>query len=377
MTVYEQMPSIGRKFLMAGKSGLNITHTEDQSTFLSRFHDARIADIVRRFGGAAAVRAWMTGLGIEEHVGSSGRVFPKVMKASPLLRAWLERLSDQGVELQTRHRLARWDGGSRLELDTPDGRRVVEADRIIFAAGGGSWRRLGSDGAWTDLFRRAGVATNDFWPANVGLLVPWSEHMTERFEGAPLKNVALRAANGTTTRGECVVTARGLESGAVYPLSHQYAEASSESLMVLTVDLLPGRDEADIVRRLARQNPKQSLSNRLRKGVRIEGVKAALLREGIATDDIRTNEAVARRIKALPLKITGTAPLDEAISTRGGVPWDVLTDDLTLKNAPGVACAGEMIDWDAPTGGYLLTACLATGWLAGITQSEPGRGPER
>ncbi|GGY54590.1 TIGR03862 family flavoprotein [Parvularcula lutaonensis] len=363
VAVYDQMPSPARKFLMAGKSGLNITHTEEPQHFLERYRDARIADIVRDFGGADAVRGWMTGLGIAETVGSTGRVFPKMMKASPLLRAWLARLEGEGVEIWRKHRLTGWNGAKALTFETPDGVETVEADAVIFAAGGGSWRRLGSDGAWAEIFASAGIEVAPFRPSNVGLLVPWSEHMLERFEGAPVKNVRITAPNGEESRGEFVITKRGIESGGIYPVSRAVDEAGGD--VSLLIDLVPDRNAQEIAERLSRQNPKQSLSNRLRKAVKIAGVKAALFREGVPREVLTDDAAIAAALKAVPLSVSGTVPLDEAISTRGGVPWEALNPHLMLKDAPGVYCAGEMIDWDAPTGGYLLTACLATGWLAG------------
>ncbi len=364
VAVFDQMPSLGRKFLMAGKSGLNITHTEEPERFLARYDEDRLRTIVAGFGGAERVRAYMAELGIEEHLGSTGRVFPSAMKSSPLLRAWLARLGDRGVTFHTRHRLAVWSE-TGLTFQTPAGEKRVEADRIIFAAGGGSWRRLGSDGAWTEAFTARGIALRPFQPSNGGFLVPWSEHLLERFEGAPVKNIRLTAPGGETTRGEFVLTRRGIESGGVYALSAPLVGALADGPVTLTLDLLPGKSDMQIAERLRGQNPKQSLSNRLRKGLRLTGVKAALVREGASKEELATPEALADRIKAVPITITAPAPIDEAISTRGGVPWGELTDDLMLEKCPGTYCAGEMIDWDAPTGGYLLTACLATGWKAG------------
>ena len=360
VTIYDQMPSVARKFLMAGKSGLNITHTEEQSAFLGRYgDDPRVRLLVEGFGGDA-VRRIMAELGIPEHIGTTGRVFPSMMKASPLLRAWLSRLADRGVEVRTRHRLNAWDGARQLTFTSPEGDHRTEPDAIIFACGGGSWRRLGSDGAWAEVFASADRQVRPFRPSNVGLVVDWSPIMVERFEGAPLKNVRFTSPDGEQSRGEAVITKRGLESGGIYPLA-----ASLENGGTLTIDLVPGRTETAIAERLFKQKKGQSLSNSLRKAVKVEGLKAALLREGANPEDLRDAGKVAARLKALPLTIKGTVPLDEAISTRGGVPWTMLDEDLMLKGAPGVFCAGEMIDWDAPTGGYLITACLATGERAG------------
>lgn len=360
VTIYDQMPSVARKFLMAGKSGLNITHTDEKPAFLDRYgDDPRIRLLVEGFG-SDAVRRFMAELGIPEHIGSTGRVFPRMMKASPLLRAWLARLAGRGVEVRPRHRLISWDGARRLTFDTPEGEQIVEPDSIVFACGGGSWRRLGSDGSWTVLFESADRKVRPFRPSNVGLMVRWSSLLIERYEGAPLKNVRFTAPNGEQSRGEAVITNRGLESGGIYPLASILEQGG-----ILTIDLLPGRTEVSIAERLFKQRKGQSLSNSLRKAVKVEGLKAALLREGAIAEDLRDAAKIAARLKALPLRVEGTVPLDEAISTRGGVPWPMLDEDLMLKGAPGVYCAGEMIDWDAPTGGYLITACLATGERAG------------
>ncbi|MEM1380259.1 MAG: TIGR03862 family flavoprotein [Pseudomonadota bacterium] len=362
VTIYDQMPSLARKFLMAGKSGLNITHTEEKARFLARYgDDPRVKAIVDAFD-ADAVRAFMAELGIAEHIGSTGRVFPVMMKASPLLRAWLKRLGERRVEVRTKHRLAGWNGATSLTFQTPEGEVTVAADAIVFACGGGSWRRLGSDGLWTEQFAKAGITPLPFAASNVGLRADWSEILKERFAGAPLKNVRFIAPDGTASRGEAVITERGLESGGIYPLAKRFEDGGT-----LTIDLKPDTRIEQLTARLAKQKPGQSLSNRLRKGAQLEGVKAALFREGPTHSDTTSPEAIATRIKALPIQITGTVPLDEAISTRGGVPWSALDERLMLKDAPSAYCAGEMIDWDAPTGGYLLTACLATGWLAGKT----------
>jgi len=360
VTIYDQMPSVARKFLMAGKSGLNITHTEGQQAFLERYgDDPRIKLLVEGFG-ATDVRQFMADLGIPEHIGSTGRVFPSMMKASPLLRAWLTRLGERGVEVRTRHKLIKWDGARSLSFATPNGDVTAAPDAVVFAFGGGSWRRLGSDGVWTQLFASVDRRAKPFRPSNVGLMVDWSDVLLDRFEGAPLKNVRFTAPDGERSRGEAVITKRGLESGGIYPLA-----PSLENGGVLTIDLLPDRTEIAIAERLFKQKKGQSLSNSLRKAVKVEGLKAALLREGATWEELKDMGRVAARLKALPLHVEGTVPLDEAISTRGGVPWTMLDDDLMLKGAPGVFCAGEMIDWDAPTGGYLLTACLATGERAG------------
>jgi len=363
--IYDAMPSFGRKFLMAGKSGLNISHAEDRDVFLSRYRgDARLKDMVRAFGPAEIVD-WMEGLGIAAHTGPTGRVFPEMMKASPLLRAWLVRLQEAGAVLHARHRWQGWDEGGALVFGTPDGEVTARPDATILALGGASWKRLGSDGAWATLLAAKGIGVASFGPSNCGFLVDWSDHMREKFSGTPVKAVRL-SADGMETRSECVITQRGVESGGIYTLSAALVDAlSRDGVATLFADLLPDMAVPAVVAKLERPRGKQSMSNHLRKSLGISGVKLALLHEaarGVLPDHKVT---LARLIKAVPIKITGTAPLDEAISTTGGVAWDVLDNALMLRELSGVFCAGEMIDWDAPTGGYLITACMATGKAAG------------
>jgi uncharacterized flavoprotein (TIGR03862 family) len=368
--IYDAMPSAGRKFLMAGKSGLNITHSEDEAMFRTRYHapDQRLAGMVEVFGPAEIVK-WMAGLGVQVHVGSSGRVFPGGMKASPLLRRWLARLGETGAQLHTRHRWTGWNADGALTFETMTGRATAKPDSVVLALGGASWKRLGSDGAWADILARRGVALEPFAPSNCGFIVSWSDRMRAH-EGAPVKSVVL-SVHGQYVRGDFVITRAGIESGAVYPLAAALRrDIAADGRAVLTIDLLPEADEAALAARLAAAHPKDSLSNRLRKAVKIDGVKAALLHEVTKGAAPRGPEALARLLKALPLTLTGTAPLDTAISTAGGVPWIALDDSLMLKALPGVFCAGEMIAWDAPTGGYLLTACLATGRVAGRAASR-------
>ena len=365
VNIYDAMPSAGRKFLMAGKSGLNITHSEDEAQFRQRYDapDARLAAMVEQFGPSQIVK-WMAGLGIEAHVGSSGRVFPIGMKASPLLRRWLARLGEAGAELHTRHRWTGWNSTGALIFGNMTGRVAVEADAVILALGGASWKRLGSDGAWADLLAKRGVALEAFAPSNCGFVADWSVKMAAQ-EGAPVKGILL-SAHGQIVRGDFVITKTGIESGAVYPLAAALLrDLARKRQAILTIDLLPETDEALLTARLAAQYPKDSLSNRLRKAARIDGAKAALLFEVTKGAPPRAAADLARLLKALPLTLTGTAPMDTAISTAGGVSWNALDDGLMLKALPGVYCAGEMIAWDAPTGGYLLTACLATGRAAG------------
>jgi len=363
--IYDAMPSAGRKFLMAGKSGLNITHSEDEALFRRRYEapDARLSAMVEAFGPKEII-GWMAGLGIAAHTGSSGRVFPIGMKASPLLRRWLARLGEAGASLHTQHRWTGWDVGGALIFETMTGRLTARADATVLALGGASWKRLGSDGAWAEILAKKGVALEPFAASNCGFITQWSERMRAH-EGAPVKGVRL-SAHGQFVRGDFVITQSGIESGAVYPLAAALRrDITADGRAVLTIDLLPEAEEAALAARLAAAHPKDSLSNRLRKAVRLDGVKAALLNEVTKGAAPREPEALARLIKALPLILTGTAPMDTAISTAGGVPWDALDDGLMLKALPGVYCAGEMIAWDAPTGGYLLTACLATGRVVG------------
>ena len=370
--IYDAMASFGRKFLMAGKSGLNISHAEDQALFLRRYicADPRLAQMVAEFG-ADEVVAWMRGLGIAAHTGPSGRIFPRAMKASPLLRAWLARLGDGGAVMHTRHRWQGWDSASDLVFDTPDGLKKVAPAAMVLALGGASWKRLGADGAWAQMLTDKGVKTIPFQPSNCGFTVAWSDHIKRKFAGAPVKSVRLSAVNGQSTRSEFVITRYGVESGGVYTLSAALREDLAErGAATLTLDLLPDLDAGEVLARLTRPGGKRSLSNHLRKVLGLNAVKLALIYEIVSAEDQHDPAALARLIKALPLAITGTAPLDQAISVAGGISWEGLDDALMLRAMPGVFCAGEMLDWDAPTGGYLITACLATGQVAGAGAAQ-------
>ncbi|RIJ16174.1 TIGR03862 family flavoprotein [Henriciella mobilis] len=364
--IYEAMPSAGRKVLMAGKSGLNISHTGSQKDFAAQYqdHDGRLRGCLKAFGPEAVVQ-WMDGLGMPAHTGPTGRIFPQSMKASPLLRAWLRRLQGRGARLHLKHRWAGWDAWGALVFTAPEGQVVIRPAATVFALGGGSWRRLGSDGEWTAPFAEAGIPVTRFRPSNCGFLVDWSDRMRDAFAGAPVKGVRLSAA-GRETREELTITARGVESGGVYTLSAPLRDAiETEGSATLWLDLLPDLEASEIARRLAAAPAKQSLSNRLRKALNLTGVKAALLFECADRAALKQPEDAAKAIKALPMRLTGTAPLDEAISTAGGVAWDALDTNFMLTGKPGHFCAGEMIAWDAPTGGYLITACMATGRAAG------------
>ena len=356
--VAEAMPSVGRKLLMAGKSGLNLTRAEESERFVGRFADGSEAFLkaVRDFGPEAVV-AWAEGLEQPVFTGTTGRVFPEAMKASPLLRAWLQRLSGLGVTVGTRMRWTGWEGEAwRFEI--PEGARLIQADAAVLALGGASWRRLGSDGAWAGM---AGVKVAPFKPSNVGLQVAWSEHMAAH-AGKPVKAVRLMAGD-TESRGEWVISKGGMEGGGVYAVSMAVRDGAP-----LFIDLAPDLEVAEVERRLARPRGKTSLTNHLRKALGLTPVQRALLMEwGRPLPE--DSGALARRIKALPVPVTGTMPLDQAISTGGGVAWEAL-DGFMLKDRPGTFVAGEMLDWEAPTGGYLLTGCLATGRAAGDAAAD-------
>lgn len=375
--VFDAMPSLGRKFLLAGKSGLNITHAEDLDLFLSRFKEARarLEPLLRGFL-PDEIRSWAAALGVELFVGSSGRVFPKAMKASPLLRVWLTRLREAGVIFHPRHRWTGWADDGALTFETPDGETHFRADVSVLALGGASWPRLGGDGAWVPLLRAKGVTVNPLRPSNCGFDVAWSPHMAARFAGEPVKSVTLSFGD-RSLRGDFVVTRYGIEGSAVYALSADLRDASDrDGKAVLTLDLTPDRDLERLTRDLSRPRGKASLANHLRKAAGIDGVKAALLRECLDATVFDDPAALAEAIKALPLTLIRARPIAEAISSAGGVALDELDEKLMLTKIPGVFCAGEMLDWEAPTGGYLISACLATGRAAGagaaIYDSENG-----
>jgi len=355
--IAEAKPSPARKFLMAGKSGLNLTKDEPFKTFLTAYGSSAPAlELMLAQFGPAEVQRWAQELGQSVFTGSSGRVFPRAMKASPLLRAWLARLDETGVQLQSRWRWLGWDGDAAL-FDTPDGPQRVTAGVCVLALGGASWARLGSDGQWADFLGHAGVPLAPFQASNMGFTVDWSPHMQRHF-GAPVKGVALRAGD-QVVRGEFVVSQRGVEGSGIYAVSQAMRDGAA-----LSVDLLPDLSVDQIATRLARPRGKQSLANHLRKALKLSPVKQALLME-FARPLPDDPAKLADTIKALPLRHTGPRPMDEAISTAGGVCWEAMTDTLMLRDRPGVFCAGEMLDWDAPTGGYLITGCLATGLWAG------------
>jgi hypothetical protein len=365
VTVYDRMPSVGRKLLMAGRGGLNLTHSEEFERFVARYAEARpqLEPLIAAFS-PAELRAWCEGLGQETFVGSSGRVFPKAFKASPLLRAWLARLEESGVRFALRHRWQGWDEEGRLVLTDATGQPVkVKPAATILALGGASWPRLGSDGSWVEILSRHGIAISPLRPANMGFTCPWSEIMRSRFAGEPLKRIAL-TFDDTTVKGEAVVTADGIEGGAVYALSARLRDAiEQDGSALLRIDLRPDLSLESLQRKLDTPRKGQSASTFLRKSAGLSPVGIALLREASPALPAEP-EALARLIKAVPLTLTGTKSLDRAISSAGGVPFSELDRHLMLRRMPSVFVAGEMLDWEAPTGGYLLQATFATGVAA-------------
>jgi uncharacterized flavoprotein (TIGR03862 family) len=362
VTVYERMPSVARKLLIAGRGGLNITHSEPRAAFLGRYHPQGYLDAAIAAFPPDALRAWCADLGEPTFVGSSGRVFPRSFKASPLLRAWLVRLDRLGVRIRTRHRLTGIDEGLRFE--TPDGPLAIRPRATLLALGGASWPRLGSDGRWVPLLEGLGVAVAPLRPANAGFAVAWSDLFRERFAGAPLKRVSL-ACGRTAVRGEAVITASGLEGGAVYALSRVLREAiAARGGAELVLDLRPDLSRAALARRLSGARSGDSAAARLRKAAGLAPAAAGLLREAAGTALPTDPEALAGLIKAAPLTLTASAPIERAISTAGGVRLDAVDGRSMLRTRPGLFLAGEMLDWEAPTGGYLLQGALAGGRAA-------------
>ncbi|MBM3530081.1 MAG: TIGR03862 family flavoprotein [Alphaproteobacteria bacterium] len=366
VTIYERMPSAGRKLLLAGRGGLNLTHSEALSRFLTRYGAAapRLRAAVEAFP-PSAVRAWCEGLGEATFVGSSGRVFPKSFKASPLLRALLRRLGEAGVALKLRHRWMGWDEHGDLKFDTPDGHVAIHADAAVLALGGASWPRLGSDGGWTGILQNIGVAIAPLRPANCGFVAEWPDAFGERFQGQPLKRIEL-SFGGQTVRGEAIVTRQGIEGGAIYALSGPLRDAVAASgHAVLHIALRPDLPGAELQQRLDAPRNKQSLSNILRKAAGLSPPAIGLLHEAASGKLASLSTAeLAGLINAVPVRLTATAPIDRAISTAGGIAFEALYAGFMLRCRPGVFAAGEMLDWEAPTGGYLLQASFATGAAA-------------
>ena len=382
--VYDAMPSVGRKFLLAGKGGLNLTHSEPAQAFAARYGSRReVIDSMLRQFGAAELREWAQGLGVGTFVGSSGRVFPLDLKAAPLLRAWLHRLRGLGVRFHQRHRCVGWADEERgvgrhvLAFDSPLGQVTVQTDAVVFALGGASWSRLGSDGAWVPWLAARGADVAPLRPSNCGFDVThadaegvmqpgWSEHFRSRHAGAPVKNVALRCVGSDGREfeqaGEFVITEGGVEGSLVYAASATLRDAlAQQGLAQAFIDLLPARSVEWVSREVAHPRGSRSLATHLKSRLGIDGVKAALLRELAPREVMADVQQLAAVIKSLPLRVSAPRPIDEAISSAGGVRFEALDDGLMIKALPGVFCAGEMLDWEAPTGGYLLTACFASG----------------
>lgn len=397
--LFDAMPSVGRKFLLAGKGGLNLTHSEPHEAFATRFagREKQVEPLITAFGGPA-IRAWAQGLGVETFVGTSGRVFPADMKAAPLLRAWLQRLRGQGVLFHMRHRWLGWAGDGALRFAAPSGDdRVVHARAVVLALGGGSWARLGSDGAWVPFLAERGIAVAPLRPANCGFDVlrgdvpagetrraflqeligrtpepatGWTPHFAERFAGQPFKTVALALTDsqGRTfnRRGEFVATATGVEGSLVYAASHLLRdEIEAHGHATFHLDLLPDHTPERVLMEVRHPRGSRSLSSHLKSRLGLDGIKAGILYEHLGKDGVNDPVALAHAIKALPITVIAARPLDEAISTAGGVAFEALDAHLMATAAPGVFCAGEMLDWEAPTGGYLITASMASGRVAG------------
>ncbi|MFC5522329.1 TIGR03862 family flavoprotein [Polaromonas jejuensis] len=378
--VYDAMPSVGRKFLLAGKGGLNLTHSEAIEPFMGRYGErrAQLQPLIAAFG-PAELRAWAEALGVETFVGSSGRVFPKDMKAAPLLRAWLQRLRHAGVQFSMRHRWLGWaeagEGQGALKFATPAGEVLAQADAVVLALGGGSWARLGSDGAWAALLAARGVAVAALQPSNCGFDVAgWSEHFASRFAGQPFKSVAIHFTDSRgrsfSRKGEFVATATGVEGSLVYAVSSllrdEIAAKGSASFML---DLLPDKSPEQVLAEVRHPRGSRSLSSHLKSRLHLDGIKAAMLHELLGKEDMADPVKLAAGIKALTVRVMAARPMDEAISSAGGVMFEAMDAQLRLT-APAAAqpvfCAGEMLDWEAPTGGYLLTACFASGRAAGL-----------
>ena len=372
--LYDAMPSVGRKFLLVGKGGMNISHAESFDKFLSRYgaRCTNIKPLLDKFT-PQALRDWVQSLGLETFIGSSGRVFPVDMKAAPLLRAWLHRLRVAGVNIHVRHQWLGWfdDNNTVLKFATPEGECKIKVDAVVLALGGGSWARLGSTGAWVPLLTQRGALVNPLKPSNCGFDVSWSEYFRSRFSGQPLKSVCVffSSTDGGSVRqqGELIITENGVEGGLIYSLSALLREEIiTKGFAVIHLDLLPDKELPLIIDKMSQTQSKDSMANKLRKRVGIEGIKAGLLREMVSASDFDNMSRLCSFIKALPVKLIGARPLDEAISSAGGVAFEVLDEHLMIRSMPGVFCAGEMLDWEAPTGGYLLTACFATGRAAGL-----------
>jgi uncharacterized flavoprotein (TIGR03862 family) len=369
--VFDGMPSVGRKFLLAGKGGLNLTHSEDATAFFKRYgqRSDEVLPWLQRLDGPG-LRAWAKGLGVDTFVGSSGRVFPLDMKAAPLLRAWLHRLRGQGVQFHMRHRWQGFDADGALRFSTPQGELTHRPQATVLALGGASWQRLGSDGAWWPWLAVRGVDLAPLRPSNCGFDVAWSAHLARQHAGAPVKSVAI-SFGGVTQLGEFVLTAGGVEGSLVYAFSAALRDAvEAHGQATFDVDLLPARDADWVHKELSHPRGPRSLGTHLKSRLNLHGAKAALLWEAVPKHQHSDLALLARTIKALPITVLAPRPIDEAISSAGGVRFEAMDANLMLKAMPGVFCAGEMLDWEAPTGGYLLTATLASGRVAGLGAAQ-------
>lgn len=378
--LFDAMPSVGRKFLLAGKGGMNLTHAEPKEIFLTRYgaRQAQIEPLLTQFD-ADALRAWAHALGIETFVGTSGRVFPTDMKAAPLLRAWLHRLRESGVRFHMRHRWLGWQKSHadiyELCFSTPLGEKTICAESVVLALGGGSWANLGSNGAWVPWLKQQGIEVIPLQPANCGFDVRWSEHFRNRYAGHALKNIALRFTDTQSheihRQGEFIITENGVEGSLIYALSAPLRNAiNATGFATLTLDLAPGKSLQRVIDEVSYPRGSRSIASHLQSKVGITGVKAGLLRECLTPENFSDLNFLARSIKALPIQLNAPRPLDEAISSAGGISFSALDARLMLRHLPGVFCAGEMLDWEAPTGGYLLTACFASGRAAGLGALE-------
>jgi len=370
--VFDAKGSVGRKFLIAGKGGMNLTHGEPKADFIQRY-GARAREVGEWLDDFDAddLREWARGLGVETFVGTSGRVFPSDLKAAPLLRGWVKRLREDGVQFHVHHRWLGWSDEGALRFATVDGERLVRADAVVFAMGGGSWPELGSDGAWQAALVARGVPVSPLVPSNCGFDIDWSEHLAGRFAGSPLKPVAIRLRDRhgreRTRQGECVVTAAGIEGSLIYAFSAELRDAiAAHGPTTVELDLTPDRSLDRLRTDLGKARGSRSMSDHLRRQTGLSGVKAALLHEVLSREQFHDVDVLSRTIKHLPLQLQRARPIEEAISSGGGVPLEALDGELMLTALPDVFCAGEMLDWEAPTGGYLLTACFASGRRAGL-----------
>ena len=370
--VFEAMPSVGRKFLIAGKGGMNITHSEPIELFLSRYGDRRkfIAPMVNDFT-PDNLRQWVSDLGFDTFIGSSGRVFPSEMKAAPLLRTWIRQLRSQQVDFYMQHTWTGWTSNdyTKLSFSASQGEIEITVDAVVFALGGGSWRKLGANGEWVASFKDKNITVSPLKPSNCGFNVGWSAHFSQRFAGTPIQSISLSFINASqlsfTQRGEFSITSSGIEGSLIYALSAPLRdEIALKGQAIIYLDLLPDWELKVVIDKLTKKSTKESLSNLFRKRLGICGVKMGLLREVASSEQFNNPAQIAALIKALPITLLSTRPIDEAISTAGGVSFEAVDKNLMITAMPGVFCAGEMLDWEAPTGGYLLTACLASGKTA-------------